>query len=1444
MYFELDGTFPNHEANPLDPANLVDLQKAVVAEGRRHRAGLRRRRRPLLRGRRARRAGEPERGHGAGRGPRAREVARQRRHPQPDHLAARCRRSSPSTAGRPVRTRVGHSFIKQVMAETGAVFGGEHSAHYYFRDFWRADSGMLAALHVLAALGESDGTLSALMAAYERYAASGEVNSTVADAHGQDRRDQGAVRLARRRDHGRARRAHRRPARRLVVQPAPEQHRAAAAAQRRGRGRRGDGRPARRGARGRPRLTSTSGPRRRPVPCRCRRPAPVGPTWPLVRLARSVGGTATGASDGGRWQHRTSTGTCRYPLHDAARKEDTDGRLARPPADGDPGLPVRRPRAAAGGHARPTRTPTCSPARRAVAASRSSTASPCCCSTRRARRWTPARSESRRAGRHPAGRSASAGRARHGRRAALRGHRRRAGAVGRARRPGGRGSRRCAATGRARSCCSAAPAPPAPWPRLLTALLGPGCPVPVVTADAVPGLGRSAGRRVGAHRGRHRRRPRRRRGARGAPGRRGGALRAARRPGGRGRGRPGAPGRAARPRAAGARPAAGAGRGARRRRGPRAAAHPARPRPGRAGRPARRRGRAQPARSRTVHEPGQVARAAARRPHPAAVGHRRRWPRPSRSTAPTPSRRTPVWSRTPTTSARAAQAAGLRRALDVAARGRDIFHDPFADDLGEPAAAPPRLVLLATDDDEPGQAALRRTGRAWPSTDLLHPVEEVPRGARARGRCCGPRCWPPGSTSRRSTSVWPPARSSRPDHPSGGVLPVPPRHETGQTIVELLDNPVRPYAWGSRTVIAELRGEPMPVAAPGGGDVARARTRATRPTWSAPTAGAPRCSTPCAPTPRRCSGPDRAAKWSGSLPYLLKVLAADEPLSLQAHPSSAQAAEGFARENAARIPIDAPTRNYRDASHKPELICALTEFHALVGFREVPQTLALLRALDVAELAPHVALLAGAAGRRGPARAVHHVDHAAAVGAGPGGARAAGRVRAAGAGGRRVRPRGAHGAGAVRALPRRRGRARRAAAQPGRAGARGGALPARRQPARLPVRRRRRAHGELGQRAARRADAPSTSTSPSCCGCSTSRPARRRCCAASPDGRLGALRHRRRGVPAPPLDFDEARARTPPSRCPTAARGSCSARAGSALVRTAGEQRKLERGQALWLRGRRPRRHRRRAGAGHARCSSPATASTSERVLWSDRLVREVRFARDLRRLRYAAGGRVPGTAKESDVSASGGTKAIIAALLANAGIALAKFVGYLVTGSSSMLAESVHSVADTSNQGLLLLGGKRAQRAATAEHPFGYGRDRYFYSFVVALLLFSLGSVFAIYEGIHKLESHEPLTSPIVAVIILVVAIGLETLLVPHRDRGVAAAQGRRDVVAVHPPVQVAGAAGGAAGGPRRAGRAGPGPARRRADRAHRQPGASTRSARSRSASCSASSRSSSSSR
>lgn len=174
--------------------------------------------------------------------------------------------------------------------------------------------------------------------------------------------------------------------------------------------------------------------------------------------------------------------------------------------------------------------------------------------------------------------------------------------------------------------------------------------------------------------------------------------------------------------------------------------------------------------------------------------------------------------------------------------------------------------------------------------------------------------------------------------------------------MELLDNPVRPYAWGSRTVIAELRGAPSPSPHP-----EAEMWLGAHPGDSSHLVGADGARTSLLDAlradPETLLGSDRAAKWSGSLPYLLKVLAADEPLSLQAHPSSAQAAEGFARENAAHIPIDAPTRNYRDASHKPELICALTEFHALVGFREIPRTLALLHALDVAELAPHVALL-------------------------------------------------------------------------------------------------------------------------------------------------------------------------------------------------------------------------------------------------------------------------------------------------------------------------------------------------------------------------------------------------------------------------------------------------------------------------------------------------------
>jgi cation diffusion facilitator family transporter len=123
-----------------------------------------------------------------------------------------------------------------------------------------------------------------------------------------------------------------------------------------------------------------------------------------------------------------------------------------------------------------------------------------------------------------------------------------------------------------------------------------------------------------------------------------------------------------------------------------------------------------------------------------------------------------------------------------------------------------------------------------------------------------------------------------------------------------------------------------------------------------------------------------------------------------------------------------------------------------------------------------------------------------------------------------------------------------------------------------------------------------------------------------------------------------------------------------------------------------------------------------------------------------------------------GGTKAIIAALIANLGIAISKFVAFLVTGASSLLAEAIHSVADSGNQVLLLVGGRRAQRAATPQHPFGYGRDRYIYAFIVAIVLFSVGGLFAIYEGVHKLQHPEELTSPGWAIGVLVVAIGLES--------------------------------------------------------------------------------------
>ncbi len=181
LFFELDGLFPNHEANPLDPANLVDLQRHVVETGAD--IGL------AFDGDADRCFVVDELGHPVS--PSAvtalvagRELGREigatviynliTSRAVPELIAER--------GGTAIRSRVGHSYIKALMAESGAIFGGEHSAHYYFRDFWGADSGMLAALHVLAALGEQDRPLSEMMADYQRYAGSGEINFTVADA--------------------------------------------------------------------------------------------------------------------------------------------------------------------------------------------------------------------------------------------------------------------------------------------------------------------------------------------------------------------------------------------------------------------------------------------------------------------------------------------------------------------------------------------------------------------------------------------------------------------------------------------------------------------------------------------------------------------------------------------------------------------------------------------------------------------------------------------------------------------------------------------------------------------------------------------------------------------------------------------------------------------------------------------------------------------------------------------------------------------------------------------------------------------------------------------------------------------------------------------------------------------------------------------------------------
>jgi phosphomannomutase len=180
MYFELDGSFPNHEANPIEPANLRDLQAAVRSTGAD--VGL------AFDGDADRCFVVDERGEIVSPSLLTALIADRELAKEPGATVIHNLITSHSVpeivrenGGTPVRTRVGHSFIKATMAQTGAVFGGEHSGHFYFRDFWRADSGMLAALHVLAALGQQDGALSDLLAPYARYIGSGEVNSEVAD---------------------------------------------------------------------------------------------------------------------------------------------------------------------------------------------------------------------------------------------------------------------------------------------------------------------------------------------------------------------------------------------------------------------------------------------------------------------------------------------------------------------------------------------------------------------------------------------------------------------------------------------------------------------------------------------------------------------------------------------------------------------------------------------------------------------------------------------------------------------------------------------------------------------------------------------------------------------------------------------------------------------------------------------------------------------------------------------------------------------------------------------------------------------------------------------------------------------------------------------------------------------------------------------------------------
>lgn len=286
--------------------------------------------------------------------------------------------------------------------------------------------------------------------------------------------------------------------------------------------------------------------------------------------------------------------------------------------------------------------------------------------------------------------------------------------------------------------------------------------------------------------------------------------------------------------------------------------------------------------------------------------------------------------RTATACGLAQALAAMRDALASKSSGESsLFHDEFID--GPRAEAPPRILALATDNDYQSVAA-RIEGlddAELVSTTDLGPVAARPSELAQLMML---------STRLEMASVY--ARL-------GG----------GDPGCESAQGAIRTYAWGSRTAIAEFTGRPTPTPHPEAELWLGAHP--ADPAYLETGGGAESLLEVVAADPTGQLGAASVAEFGDQLPFLLKVLAADEPLSLQAHPSAQQAADGFAREEAAGVPLNSPVRNYRDRNHKPELVVALDRFEALAGFRDPGDTVDLFRALDVEALTPYVNLLAG-----------------------------------------------------------------------------------------------------------------------------------------------------------------------------------------------------------------------------------------------------------------------------------------------------------------------------------------------------------------------------------------------------------------------------------------------------------------------------------------------------